>query len=316
MPSRNDLVRQIDSLLNDRLRSNFILERQNECLRRIGELRGGRQVILYGSAFLQQPDAPAEHLQVTQEDMNGLMEVAHTVEGRRGLSLILHVSGGRPEAADAIVSYLRSRFESIEVIIPALALSAGAMIGLGSDRLVMGGQSQLGPIDPQLSLGRGRTVSARAVVEQFERVRNDVLKDASNARAWAPVMRSMTPSLVQEAHRALHYSEVMVIRWLKQYMFADRDDPEGMAKSVAQHFNDASRHRNLGRIIDRDEARAHGLVVEDLESNEELREAVLTSYRLMTISFERSLATRTWWSDVGLTWMKGHGPTGVPPQGP
>lgn len=316
MPSWNDLVRQLDAMNTDRMRSNYIQERQNECLRKIGELRGGRNVILHGSAFLQQPSALAENLLVTHEDINGLMEVTHKIERRRGLSLILHTPGGHPESAASIVTYLRSKFESFEVIIPAFAMSAGTMIGLGSDRLVMGRQSQLGPIDPQLNLGRGRAFSARAVVEQFERVRNDVLKDASNAQAWAPILQSMAPSLVQESHRALHYSEVMVIRWLEKHMFSDSDDPLGLAKSVAQHFNDASRHKNLGRIINRDEARAHHITVEDLESDQELQEAVLTSYRLMTISFERSLATKIWWSDAGLTWTKGHAPMGVPPQGP
>jgi membrane-bound ClpP family serine protease len=189
---------------------------------------------------------------------NGLMEVTHKIiECQRGLSLILHTPGGHPEAADSIVTYLRFKFESIEVIIPALAMSAGTMIGLETDRPVMGRQSQLGTIDPQLSLGRGWPVSARAVVEQFERVRNEVIKDAGNAQPWAPIVQSMAPSLVQESHRALRYSEVMVTRWLEKHMFADSDNPQGLAKSVAQHFNDPSRHKNLSRIIDRDEARAH-----------------------------------------------------------
>ena len=177
MPSWNDLVNHIDGLPDDQSRSTYILAKQNECLRKIGELRGKRHVILYGSAFLQKPSVAAENLLVTHEDINGLMSVIYGMDCQRGLSLILHTPGGRPDAAESIVAYLRSKFPTIEVIVPALAMSAGTMIGLGTDRLVMGRQSQLGPIDPQMGFGGGRSVSARAVVEQFERARDEVLKD-------------------------------------------------------------------------------------------------------------------------------------------
>lgn len=304
MPSWNDLLSHMNSLASDRFRSEYILEQQNECLRKIGELRGDRHVILYGSAFLQKPNVPAENLLVTHEDINGLMTVTDGMESQRDLSLILHTSGGRPEAADSIIAYLRSKFRSIEVIIPVLATSAGTMIGLGADRLIMGPQSRLGPIDPQLSFGGGSPVSARAITEQFERARDAVLKDVQTAPAWTPIIQCLAPSLLQEAHGAMHYSESMVARLLKKHMFADREDPERLAKSVARYFNDASRKRNRVRIIDRDEARANHIIVEDLESDQELQEAVLTSYYLMTINFEKSLTTKILWSDIGLTWMK------------
>lgn len=310
MPSWNDLVSHMNALASDRLRSEYILEQQNEWLRKIGELRGGRHVILYGSAFLQKPSVPAENLLVTHEDINGLMAVTDRMD-QRGLSLILHTPGGRPEAADSIVAYLRSKFRSIEAIIPALAMSAGTMIGLGTDRLIMGTQSQLGPIDPQLSFGGGRPVSARAITEQFERARDAILEDVQTAPAWAPIIQSLVPSLLQEAHGAMHYSESLVARLLDKYMFADRDDSEHLAKSVARYFNDASRKKNRVRIIDRDEARANHIIVEDLESDRELQDAVLTSYYLMTINFEKSLTTKILWSDTGLTWMKNFASMGV-----
>ena len=55
------------------------------------------------------------------------MEVSQGLEGD-GLDLILHSPGGSPEAAEAIVSYLRSRFSHIRVIVPQLAMSAATMI--------------------------------------------------------------------------------------------------------------------------------------------------------------------------------------------
>jgi len=58
------------------------------------------------------------------------------------------------EAAQTIVDYLRSKFSTIEVLVPTYAMSAGTMIALGCDRVFMGRQSQLGPTDPQLIVGQ------------------------------------------------------------------------------------------------------------------------------------------------------------------
>ena len=53
-------------------------------------------------------------------------------------------------AAQSFVDYLRSKFTLLEVIVPTFAMSAGTMISLAADVVVMGNQRQLGPIDPLL----------------------------------------------------------------------------------------------------------------------------------------------------------------------
>lgn len=241
---------------------------------------------------------------ITFEDINGLMSVIYEMDCTRGLTLILHTPGGMTNAAESVVAYLRSKFTDVEVIVPALAMSAGTMIALGSDRIVMGRQSQLGPIDPQLTIPPGRAVSARAVVEQFERAKAEVMADQQAAHVWAPIVASLGPSLLQEAQNNLDYSESMVARWVAQWMLSDQPDPAAAGKAVAKHFNDASTHKSHGRRIDRDEARQQNVKVEDLEDNQALQEAVLTAYHLMTIMFEQSPATKLLWSDMGKVYVK------------
>lgn len=46
-------------------------------------------------------------------------------------------------------------------------MSAGTMISLSANKIIMGRQSQLGPIDPQMPLS-GRFVSAQSIIDQFE----------------------------------------------------------------------------------------------------------------------------------------------------
>ena len=53
---------------------------------------------------------------ITHEDIAGFMETVYELEGRQ-LDLILHSSGGQPEAAEAIVQYLRKKFDDIRVLV-------------------------------------------------------------------------------------------------------------------------------------------------------------------------------------------------------
>jgi membrane-bound ClpP family serine protease len=260
-------------------------------------------VIFYASAFLQKPQAPASIIQITAEDLNAFMSVMYGMNWERGLTLILHTPGGVTNATESIVSYLRSKFDDIEVIVPTFAMSAGTMISLGANRIVMGRQSQLGPIDPQFFLGQ-TALSARAIVDQFEQAKDDIRKDLTLAHVWAPILQSIGPALLQEARNALEYGERMVASWLERYMFAAKADAKKLATKAAAHFNDAKTHKSHGRRIDRDEARAQSIVVEDLEANQDLQEQVLTAYHLTTIVFEKGPSAKTLHSDANRMYVK------------
>jgi hypothetical protein len=275
-------------------------------LNEISALRHDRNVIFYSSAFLQKPNADPYLLQITHEEINGFMSVMYGMDWTKDLTLILHTPGGVTNAAETVVAYLRSKFPFIETIVPAFAMSAGTMISLATDRIVMGRQSQLGPIDPQMPV-MGRYVSARAVVDQFERAKGELLGNLNAAHVWAPILQSLGPALLHEAENALSYGETMVSKWLSERMFRDQPDPATLAAATAAHFNDASKHKSHGRRIDRDEARSNDLVIEDLENDQALQEAVLTAYHLMTILFEQGPAAKIITSQKGRLWVKNSG---------
>ena len=69
-----------------------------------------RDVILYASKWTQpDPHVTPELVSIVDEDLQGLMEVIHGLKGPN-LDLVLHSPGGSPEAAEAFVLYLRSKF--------------------------------------------------------------------------------------------------------------------------------------------------------------------------------------------------------------
>jgi ClpP class serine protease len=55
------------------------------------------------------------------------MGVFYELKGK-DLDLIVHSPGGSPEATEAIVTYLRSKFNDIRVIVPQAAMSAATML--------------------------------------------------------------------------------------------------------------------------------------------------------------------------------------------
>ncbi len=64
------------------------------------------------------------------------------------ISLVLNTNGGHLETPWPLVNLIREYCTAFEVIIPEKALSAGTMIALGADKIVMLPYSQLGPVDP------------------------------------------------------------------------------------------------------------------------------------------------------------------------
>ena len=264
--------------------------------------RYDRNVLYYASSFLQKPHVPGLFTSLNMEDINGFMAGVHGHDFSKGLLLVLHTPGGMAEAAQTIVDYLRSKFSSIDVLIPTYAMSAGTMIALGCDRIVMGKQSQLGPTDPQLIVGN-RPFSAHSIVEQFEEAKAEISGNPTLAHAWAPVLRSFGPALLQEARKSISYGETLVRDWLERYMFSDRADPASLAEAVAAHFG-GNQHGSHGRRINRDEARQQQVEILDLEDDQELQEEVLTLYHLSTIAFEMGPAAKSVVSSNGKLWIK------------
>lgn len=302
MPSWDEAVKQFQDV-DPQQRPNWLFSQIVDHLATIGRLRNGRNVLIYASAFLQKPGVPFPWLAVSMEDMNGVMTTLHGMDYSKGLTLILHSPGGDIGAPDSLMSYLHTKFADIEVIVPTYAMSAATMMALGSQKIIMGRQSQLGPIDAQLNVG-GRQVSAGAVVAQCALARREIMDNPLAAHYWAPILQCMPPALEREATYALEYGQKMVTDWLRQKMFAHHADPDKQAHKVASYFNATDEHKHHGRRIDREACRLQGVVVEDLEPDQSLQEAVLSVYHFLTLHFETSPATKAWISNTGRNWFK------------
>ncbi len=286
----------------------WLIGKLQEQLVGISALRQPDTVIFYASSFLQKPGDDGS---IIREDMNGFLNALDGASVNNGLTLILHTPGGDPNAVESIVEYLHSKFTYIEVIVPYLAMSGGAMISLASDLLVLGKQSQLGPIDPQISQSN-KIHSARAIQEGFSKAKKDIEKDLKLAHLWALVLQNMGPSLFLEAEKALSYSKELVASWLDKRMFKGIDNEEERREktnTVASYFNaeDTSEHGKVhvhGQRIGAEKLVELGIKLEFLEDNDDLQNNVLTAYHLMTLLFERTPSTKFIVRNGGQIWIK------------
>ena len=67
------------------------------------------------------------------------------------LSMILNTTGGTLPAARSIVKLIREFSDKFEIIVPKFAMSAGTLMCLSADRLIMFNDANLGPLDPSIS---------------------------------------------------------------------------------------------------------------------------------------------------------------------
>jgi hypothetical protein len=231
----------------------------------------GRDTIIYYGDWLRGGSAAAS---INLEDVQAMMEVLSGLNGP-DLDLIVHSPGGSAEATASIVRYLRKKFTSIRVFVPLAAMSAATMLTLACDRIVMAKHSQLGPIDPQLVTDQG-AIPARAIIRQFERAKEECAKDPTALRAWSPMLPQYGPALLEQCESAQQLARSLVAEWLEAYMFKDRRNRKTLAGQVAAFFADHDLHRSHALGIDRDQAIKYRLVVDELEANQQLQDAVLS----------------------------------------
>ena len=254
----------------------------------------GRNVIAYYSSFLQKPNA--NNASIDDNDKNAFMQTVYGLDKSKGLDLILHTQGGSVAATESIVVYLKSSFKNdIRALVPQIAMSAGTMIALACKEIVMGKQSSIGPIDPQIG-----GASCAGVLDEFERARKDIKDDPSSVELWKPILSRYIPTFLGDCQNAIDWSGNMVTNWLCENMFSNQENPKECAKKVVSELGSHSKTFSHGKHIHIDECLKLGLNVTALESIKikppktckDLQDCVLTIHHAYMHTFSISGAVK------------------------
>ena len=275
MPSWGQILGEIRTGITSGDKQAFDTVR-NKYLREL-ELSTGRNVIIYATRWTS-GDAPPNLVSLNDEDIQAFMEAVHGLKGG-DLDLILHTGGGSAEATDAIVSYLRQKFNNIRVIIPQAAMSAGTMLACSADIIVMGKQSSIGPIDPQFILQTSvglQAIPAHAILEQFKRAQDDCRENPKNLNSWLPMLSQYGPALLVRCQDQIDFGKELVGNWLSSYMF--KGDAAIMPDKIAEYLSNHGNFKTHGKHINILKAQQIGLKIESLESSQDFQEKVLSAF--------------------------------------
>jgi Serine dehydrogenase proteinase len=146
--------------------------------------------------------------QIFQSSMTYLEDLVADVDRPQTLHMMLASPGGDGETAIRILRAIEWRFSSLTVIVPDMAKSAATLICLGANEILLGPNSDLGPVDPQFEVGNG-LVSAKEIVAAINEAEQHVVKNPDTAPLIISLL-DVNMLMLQQARNALKRSGLLV----------------------------------------------------------------------------------------------------------
>lgn len=190
---------------------------------------------------------------------------------REKLDLLLYTRGGDVSVPWRIVSMIRESYKEFSVLIPYKAYSAGTMICLGADQIVMGSKAELSPIDPTLVraiVGEATVPPPEISVEDvssyisFMKDRANINDQAALAQVVSLLANHLTPLTLGSVNR--QYSHIRLVARKLLASRRDKLDEDRMGTIIEALTEKMYSH---GHAIGRKEATELGLPVEKPQRN-------------------------------------------------
>ena len=237
-----------------------------------------RNVIVYYSGWLSFDNAKNI---INDLDMNGFMAMTHDMDYKMGADLILHTPGGVTSATEAVIKYIQKRFNrNVRAIVPQLAMSGGTMVACSCKEIIMGKQSSLGPIDPQVN-----GVPAQAILTEFLNAKKEIDDNPSTIPLWQTIISKYDPTFIDSCQKSIELSNIILKESLQQNMFKNEDKGD-----IIENIVDILGSRKETKIHDRhiplEWCKEMGLKVSALEDDNDLQDCVLSVHHSCMEIFE------------------------------
>lgn len=220
------------------------------------------------------------------------MAIEAREERRENLFVILDTPGGFVEIVERIVRVLRHHYSEVKFIIPDSAMSAGTVLAMSGDEILMDYHSCLGPIDPQLARDDG-WVPALSYLAQYEHL-IEKSQEARLSTAELVLLEKLDLAELHQFKLQRDLSITLLKQWLTRYKFKDwtvtessktpvtYEMKEERATKIAEKLSDHTRWLTHGRGIDmqtlRDELQ---LKIDDFGNDPALKKAVWSYFWFM-----------------------------------
>ncbi len=183
------------------------------------------------------------------------------------ISLFLYTRGGDMIAPIRIVKLIRSYTKKVEILIPYRAHSAGTLLSIGTDLIVMGRLGELSPVDPSTGhpfnpenphdTKQKMQISVEDLNSYFLLAKEKAgVQDEGMTEIFKQLTDKIHPLAIGNIYRAARMAQQIAYKLLKTHL---KNDEDKISKIVKELTGDICIH---GYPITRDEAEELGLNVE------------------------------------------------------
>lgn len=281
MPNRNEILNELNKDKNasqDKIRRRYLKNLYNYTQ---------NDTIIYFANFSPKiPNINSSAISINLDDISGFMTALSKLKGDT-LDLIIHSPGGQAEATIQIVQYLRNKYKKIRAIIPQNAMSAATMLACACDEIIMGKESAIGPIDPQIAIPFQNSIMnmpAHSILKDFNKAKEDVAMNPALSNIWAPKLMQIPFGIFDFCVKSIEAAKTNVATWLDTYMF--KNDQIKRGNKIAEFLGNFDLHGSHGKPFNYEIAKDIGLKVSLLEEDQILQEKVLSLYHSCLLTFE------------------------------
>ncbi|MFO1086281.1 MAG: ATP-dependent Clp protease proteolytic subunit [Reyranellaceae bacterium] len=222
---------------------------------------------------------------------------------QRSLTVILETGGGYIETAERIADTLRWHYpREINFIVPNQAMSAGTVLVMCGDNILMDYYSTLGPIDPQIrnKMNEADFIPALGYLAKFDELMEKSAQGTLTEAEMAYLVAKFDPAELHQFEQARQLSVDLLQKWLVQYKFRKwrKTQTRGQRVTIKMKKERAAEIAMKLNAIEKWKSHARGiskeivendlkLTVRDFGAEEGLNRAIRAYYRLMQDYMQR-----------------------------
>ncbi|MCQ2359972.1 MAG: ATP-dependent Clp protease proteolytic subunit [Paludibacteraceae bacterium] len=285
MPSWNQILARVQEPPQGIINIQKLDLIKNDYIAKLSSYRN-RNLITYYSGWLYRQ---TQDTSINDKDINAFMAAIHGMDRSKGLDLVLHTPGGEITATEQIINYLHSCFNDVTVIVPHMAMSAGSLISVSCDQIIMGRQSCLGPFDPQSG-----GVACQSVLKEFEKAKADLKDNPQALGLWQVIVNKYPPTFIHSCEQAIELTEELANKILNKIVLQKEN-----LDVIKKAFNDNTESKTHSRHFSIEKLKKLGLNVIALEDDQNLQELVLSLHHCYTILLENMPVVKCVESNAG-----------------
>jgi len=269
-----------------------VMDYEVELMRLISEYNKKKNtyLLIYAVDLEKSGIVQSNDLSLNMSDYHIVHEMLRNSD-KSSLDFYIESPGGSGEAAEEIVEFLHSKFDSVDFVIAGEAKSAGTLMVMSADEIYMTESGSLGPIDAQVKIGRS-VVSAFDYVQWIEQKRIEATETKQLNPVDATMIAQITPGEFEGVYHAQQFAVDRLKEWLPKYKFkhwkttetrkidVSEEMKQARAKEIAEKMIDHSKWRSHGRSLKINELEELGLRIKKIDTDSALCEIV---YRIKTV---------------------------------